>query len=793
MISERAPLGKEGQRKHRPDRCKNGVGCSLWKDNQSVRIDGEGKAKRPYVMFLGEAPGAQEDQQGKPFVGPSGKLIRRLIQEMGLEDDCFITNAVRCRPPENRNPSAQEMRVCGAYLTEEIKRVKPQHIVALGAYAIRALTGEDRVAVSAKRGIRSWEFMGIPVIATYHPAAILRNKKLLPALCEDLNRLASREYVRPEKVQWKFHKTVTPKLLYSSMAFDVETSRLSPYKPGGRILCVSWCGKDHVARVSTDIAGFVSALDQRKPRLVGHNVKFDLTWLREKHGYVHAGPVDDSMVAAHVADENQSLNLKWLASHYTGYGDYAQDVMKFRNNEKLEELPEEQLYEYCCYDSAACWMLLDYMLQQVKDQGLTTLYEQQMRILAGLVTIQSRGFQLDLSKRGAMEIEMTTALRRVEKRIHKKVGSDVLISSNKQLALALYEGLGYVCKKRTRTGGLSVDKEALELIEDDVPAGLSKRQSLGLITDIIEHRAMSKLLGTYLKGVEKSLDSNDRVHPSFNVTGTVTGRLSSSDPNQQNIPREKTAPIKLIYVAPSKRALVHGDYSQIELRIMAWESRDAAMLDCYTSGRDLHTETARAILRRSDITEEERSHAKTANFMTLYGGGAARLARITKRTEAWAERFLRDWQATFPGILDWKRDIRTQLLDQGWVANAFGRRRRLPIFFAGGTRMYDKMLRQACNHPIQGTAGEICNMAMVLVDDKLRELVPGAWVYGAVHDSVLVECRWTDRKRVGNIMRRVMEDTNSVIQAFGHDIHIDVPTPVDVTVGRCWAEMEELT
>jgi len=763
----------------------------LWKTCKSVRIDGEGKAKKPYAMFIGEAPGGHEDAQGKPFVGDSGKLLRQLIEEMGLQDDCYITNAVRCRPPENRNPTAKEMRICNRYLVAEITRIKPKHLIVLGTFAIRALTGEERVSVSAKRGIRSWEYMGVPVIATYHPAAVLYNKKYLAPLCDDLNRLVEREYVKPELVKWTYHKKVTPKLLYSSMAFDLETSQLSPYKPGGRILCVSWCGKDHVSRVSRDVDGFITSLGARRPALVGHNVKFDLSWLREKHGYVHAGTVDDTMVAAHIENENQPLALKWLASHYTGYGDYARDVISYRNNEKLGELPEEQLFEYCAYDSAVCWILLPYLLQKVKDQGLMTLYAQQMRIVSALVNIQSRGFQLDLSRIGAMELELTAQQRKLERAIHRCVPKDVVVSSNKQLAAALYENLGYVCKKRTKAGGLSVDKEALEFIEDDVAVGLTERRSRNLISNIIEHRKLSKLLGTYIKGVQKNLDVNERVHPSYNPTGTKTGRLSSSDPNQQNIPREKTAPIKQIYVAPRGRALVHADYSQIELRVMAWASRDTAMLDVYSRGRDLHTETARTILKR-DPTDEERSHAKTVNFMVLYGGGARRLARLTGNTETWAQRYMRDWQATYPGILDWKRQIKEDLLSQGWVANAFGRRRRLALNFAAGPQSYDKMLRQACNHPIQGTAGEICNMAMVLVDEKLRELLPDDWVYGAVHDSVLVECKWKDRKRVGNVMRQVMEDVNSVVQAFGHKIGIDVPTPVDVTIGRCWAEMEEI-
>lgn len=215
------------------------------------------------------------------------------------------------------------------------------------------------------------------------------------------------------------------------------------------------------------------------------------------------------------------------------------------------------------------------------------------------------------------------------------------------------------------------------------------------------------------------------------------------------------------------------------------------MLDVYSRGRDLHTETAQAILKR-EPTDEERSHAKTVNFMVLYGGGARRLARLTGNTETWAQRYMRDWQATYPGVLDWKRQIKRDLLSQGWVSNAFGRRRRLATSTTHGAHVYDQLLRQACNHPIQGTAGEICNMAMVLVDEKLGGLLSDAWVYGAAHDALYAECRWKDRKRVGNVMQKIMEDANSVVQAFGHKIDVDVPTPVEVTIGRCWAEMEEV-
>lgn len=779
-------------RGHRPERCRDGVGCSLWKNCTHVRIDGDGKARKPYVMFLGEAPGYHEDQQNKPFVGPAGKVIRHLIKEMGLEDDCYITNAVRCRPEGNRNPTAQEMRVCNKYLVAEIERVKPQHIVALGAFAIRALTGEDTVKVGAKRGIKSWEFLGIPVIATYHPAAVLRNKRLLKPLCEDLNRVVSKEYTRPEHVKWSYHRKVSPRLLWSSMAFDLETSQLSPYVPGGEILCVSWSGKDHVARVTRDVAGFVSALRERRPRLVGHNVKFDLSWLRAKLGYVHAGELDDTIVAAHLLNENRRNDLDSLAEHYTGYGSYGREIKKFKKG-RMAEAPMDKLHEYCAYDSAACWILRSYFLKEIKDEGLETLYKQQIRVLRCLLEVESRGFQIDPDRIETMQIQLADQVASIGKRIERRVGKDFNPGSNPELADLLFNQLGYVPKKRTPKRAPSVDKEALELIEDDIPVGLSRRKARGLITDILGFRSASKMLSTYVVGVGSSLDESSRVHPSYNLIGTPTGRLSCSNPNQQNIPREKTAPIKQIYVAPRGRCLIDADFSQIELRIMAWESRDAAMMDCYIQGRDLHTETARAILQR-EPSDEERSHAKTVNFMTLYGGGAKRLSRLTGNNEQWSERYLRDWSATFPGILDWKRELKKELLDTGYVTNAFGRRRRLPLVAAHSSAVYDRMLRQACNHPIQGTAGEICNMAMVLVDQKLEQCgLTTAWVYGAVHDSILVECAWKDRRRVAAIMLKVMSNVNEILFDFGHDVEIDVPIEVDVSVGRCWAELEEVS
>ena len=777
----------------RPKLCSSGIGCSLWKTCKNVCIQGEGKATHPYVMFIGEAPGAAEDHRRKVFVGPSGKLIRSLIEEMQLTDDCYFTNAVRCRPPDNRNPTAKEMRICNKYLIAEIERVKPQHLVLLGTFAIRAITGEDRVSVSEKRGVRSWEFMGIPVIATYHPAAVLRSrKKYFGPICDDLNRLVSKEYTKPEKVKWTFHKKVTPKLLWKEMAFDLETSQLSPYLSGARILCVSWSGRDHISRVTTDITGFVTALTVMQPRLVGHNVKFDLSWLQELHGYVHAGEIEDTMILSHLSDENRrSKALKYLASKYTGYGNYAVDVMAKRSAGKLDELSEERLYKYCAYDSAATWILYKYLYAECEDQNLIKLYDSQLVILRTIIDMQSRGFQVGKAKIASMSIDLEAQMIILEKSIQKRTG-EINISSNKQLADVLFNQLGYPALQKTKSGASSVGIDALTAIEDQVPAGLSSRKARGLITEILEHRQLRKLRGTYLDGVLKNMDSAERVHPSYNITGTMTGRLSCSDPNQQNIPRESTAPIKKIYVAPFGRALVMADYSQIELRVCAWITRDSTMLDCFKMGLDLHTETARAILGQ-DPTSEERTHAKIVNFGVLYGMGSKALARQTNQSEVWAQRYLRDWQATYPGVLSWKQKIKSELLEMGYVTSAFGRRRRLPMHVAGGPFQYEAMLRQACNFPIQGTAGEICNMAMVVVDNALKERFKNAWVYGAVHDQIMVECRWGDRKRVARIMQRVMSDTNAVVEYFGFKQNIDVPTPVDVEIGQCWANMEEFT
>jgi DNA polymerase-1 len=577
------------------------------------------------------------------------------------------------------------------------------------------------------------------------------------------------------------------------MAFDLETSQLSPWKSGGSILAVSWSGKDNVARVSRDIAGFFEACAKRSPILIGHNVKFDLAWAKMAVSYSHAGPIHDTMVLAHLTDENRpSKGLKYLASHYTGYGDYGAGVMAYRNRGQMEKLDEKTLFEYCAHDSAATWLIYQYLAKELEDQGLELLYRAQMRVLMTLLGMEQRGFQVSLERAKVLEVEMGSKADRMARSIVKRMGIDVNLDSNKQLAKALFEDLGYKPHTLTKARQPSVGEESLELLRDQVPAGLSRQKSMNLINDILERRKLKKVVSTYLTTAPDNVDDQERIHPTYNLTGTPTGRLSCSDPNMQNIPREANAPVKQIFVAPKGRVLVVADYSQIELRIVAWKTRDETMLRFFDEGLDLHTETARSILGH-EPTSEERSHAKTVNFGVLYGMGVYALAKQTGKPVAWAKDYLKNWALTYPAVPNWKGEIKRELQERGYVTNAFGRRRRLPVHIAGGPKEYEKMLRQACNHPIQGTAGELCLFAMVLVEEVLSRKLESAWIIGQVHDNIIVECRWGDRKRGANIMRKVMTNATAVVAEFGFDdIDFDVPTPVKVKAGRCWAEMEEV-
>ena len=786
--------------------------CPLFAEARTVCLWGHGgtpdkKHKGPWKYYLiGEAPGSEEDHDGIPFVGKTGRLLRNMLDQLGIQGQCYIDNAVRCRPPGNKTPTQKQIDACRPYLLESIQKVKPEIIVCLGATALRALLGNPKVTLGEWRRQRSYHHGEIPVIVTYHPAACFRVPEYLPLLAEDLERLVSPEFQNPEEVDWKAVESC-PRMGPGQIAVDVETEGLNSFDPQKRILSLAVSWERDRAYVTRDVAGFVHAINARKKvtTLVGHNLKFDLHWLVRAGLDLERVEPWDTLVAAHLLDENRpSKSLKALALEMTGYGPYADEVMELRNSQRMADLSEAQLFRYNAYDAAATWRLYDQFRPELKREGLSLLFTALMEAELTLVRMEQAGIRVDAERLEIMRRDLqkqgtkyaASARHRIERLPFTWEASDLPINlgSNKRLTWLLYEVLCFRPVRRTKTGPGVAKKDLESLVPQakDLAKELQIREStlVGLIQDVLGWRKTSKLVKTYVAGKEIIPDQAGRIHPTFNLAVTVTGRLSCQRPNLQNIPRAASAPIKRVYVANRGQLLLSADYQQIELRLGAYITRDANMLQLLRAGVDLHTETARVILGR-EPTPEERTRAKAVNFGVFYGMGSHRLAAEQKMDLGSAQRFLRGWYRMYPGVRLWQKQQEEELLSRGFVTSIFGRKRRLPAVASTDVGEYRHMLRQACNFPIQGMAGELTLFAGSLVDEHLREFDLGRVILN-VHDQIVAEVNQKDLDRAAQAMRDFMEDTTGVCEQFGFRIEVDVPTPVDVKAGPSWAELEPI-
>jgi DNA polymerase-1 len=763
-------------------------------------------------MFVGEAPGEIEDRTGIPFAGtaPSGGRLRKLIKMLDLQEDCYITNAVKCRPPGekggNRSPTREELASCLPFLEEEIREVQPRYLVLLGATAIRAVTGDHKGTVASYRGRRTWRVAGIPAIATYHPAATLagRDPGKLDYLIQDFNRLS-------DSSEWDQEKSGDLQLLSGcprkapsgpAVAFDLETTGLDWWNPGGRVLCGSWStGKKTGILTTEEVPTFLGLLEPGRQVLVGHNLKFDLAWARMQFGFRWSGAVFDTMVAAHMLDENDNvLDLGGLSLRHTPFGIYWAETEPLIRKGKVLDIPLDVLTRYCGFDSAATYMLYEkYRRDLRKDKDLFRCFGMKMHQLKALLELEIDGLLVDDARVEVLSTDLKKQIRSKFLALRRFTGPNVNVGSQKQLVKFLFEDLGFRPEKLTQKGADSTDKEVLErLLEQSWHPfqatgklqSLTPRQARGFVQNLIAWRKTEKLHNTYIvgkKGVTSARDPKGRIHPTYKLASTVTGRLSAEHPNIQNIPREASGPIRAVFVAPPGKVLLNADYSQLELRITAYLTRDPTMLQVFRDDRDLHSETARLILGH-DPTKDERHIAKTCNFCVLYGGGPKKLAAESGLSPHDASAFIKKWYQTFPQVAVWQKEQEQKILSTGQVRSLWGRIRRLPGAVVADRRQYEEMMRQACNSPIQSTAADLTVMGLV----ELQCDLPRCRFIATVHDSILCEVPQDQVTSHAVKIKYILEDPGHIARAFGYNVKFDVPLKVDLSVGPSWGEMEEL-
>ena len=406
-----------------------------------------------------------------------------------------------------------------------------------------------------------------------------------------------------------------------------------------------------------------------------------------------------------------------------------------------------------------------------RTEQLNLLREIEIPLAKVLGEMESYGFLVDKAGLDDLSIELGQKTESLEKEIHSLVGYEFNLNSPKQLGVALFEKLGLPAKKKTKSG-YSTSAEVLEELRDAHPA----------VELLLEYRKLAKLKSTYADGLAVCIAKDGRIHSTFNQTEARTGRISSLEPNLQNIPvrTEEGKRLREYFIAPEGRVLCDADYSQIELRVLASIAQDKNMIDAFTSGVDIHTATASQVfsIPIDMVSGLLRSRAKAVNFGIVYGIGAFSLAKDIGVSRAEAASYIENYLATYKGVADYMENTIKAAKADGFVKTIFGRRRYLPELSNSNRMIASFGERVARNAPIQGTAADIIKLAMINVSRRLAKEIPSARLILQVHDELIVECDEKDANAVCSILSEEMENSAK----------LQVKLTADSNYGKNWLE-----
>ena len=407
-----------------------------------------------------------------------------------------------------------------------------------------------------------------------------------------------------------------------------------------------------------------------------------------------------------------------------------------------------------------------------KDKMTSILDDIELPILILLSEMEKTGFKIDCDGIKEYGEALDTLAHELTERIYMQAGKEFNINSPKQLGEVLFEDIGLPHKKKKTKTGYSTDAETLEELRSYSP----------IIDDILEYRQVTKLRNTYASVLPTVADENGRIHTEFKQTLTATGRLSSADPNLQNIPiRTKMGrQLRKYFISKEGYSLIDADYSQIELRLLAHISGDYTMREAFIHGEDIHTKTAAAVfgVQESEVTEDMRKRAKAVNFGIVYGIGGFSLAKDIGTSVAEATQYIKNYKMNYPDIDRYLDEVVKQAEADGYTTTEFGRRRYIPEITAqnGNLRAFGR--RVAMNAPIQGTAADVMKLAMLAVDQAIKKEGLDAKIVMQVHDELVIEVKDSEIQACMKLVRREMEGA----------ANFSVPLTVDVTVGKNWLD-----
>ena len=510
---------------------------------------------------------------------------------------------------------------------------------------------------------------------------------------------------------------------------------------------------------------------------VGQNIKYDMEVLRN-YGIELKGELFDTMIAHYLIQPELRHNMDYLAEVYLGYQTIHIDELigpKGKGQRSMRDLTPEQVYEYACEDADITLQLKNVLEPKLEEVGAKELFWQiEMPLVPVLAEMEMNGVRIDTQSLSETSAQLTQRALDIEKHIFELAGEPFNIASPKQVGDILFGKLRIVEKpKKTKTGQFVTSEDVLQLL----------RNKHEIVDEILKFRGLKKLLGTYVDALPKLINPRTgHIHTSFNQTVAATGRLSSSDPNLQNIPvrGEDGKEIRRAFIPDDGCLFLSADYSQIELRVMAHLSGDEHMIAAFREGRDIHAATAAKVYKESieNVSRDQRTKAKRANFGIIYGISVFGLSERLNISRDEAKQLIDGYFATFPRVHEYMEEAKQQARQQGYAETLFHRRRYLPDINSGNATVRGLAERNAINAPIQGTAADIIKVAMIRIFERFRREGIRSKMILQVHDELNFSVLPEEKELVERI----------VVEEMQNACPLHVPLIADAGWGSNWLE-----
>ena len=585
--------------------------------------------------------------------------------------------------------------------------------------------------------------------------------------------------------EWKAREICDFLLTHKILSLDTETTSTNAIE--AELVGMSFAVEPHKAfyvAIPADREKAQRLVDIFKPLYespgilkVGQNIKYDLEVLAS-YGITLAGDMWDTMIAHYLIQPELRHNMDYMAEVYLNYKTvHIEELIgpKGKNQRSMRSLPPAEVYEYACEDADITLQLKNALEPRLKEAGVEKLFHEiEMPLVRVLAAMEMNGVRIDTGSLAETSQELTRRMQELEKEIHALAGEEFNIASPKQVGDILFGKMQITEKpKKTKTGQYVTSEEVLQ----------SLRQKSPIVDKILQHRGLKKLLGTYVDALPKLINrKTGHIHTSFNQTITSTGRLSSSDPNLQNIPvrGEDGKEIRKAFIPDDGCLFFSADYSQIELRVMAHLSGDENMARVFREGHDLHAATAATIYRKDirDVTRDERTKSKRANFGIIYGITVFGLAERLDIERSEAKQLIDGFFETFPKVHDYMEHSKQVARAQGYAETVFHRRRYLPDINSRNAVVRNYAERNAINAPIQGAAADIIKVAMIRIHRRFGEPGLKSKMILQVHDELNFSVFPEEKDTVEKI----------VIGEMQNAYQLSVPLIADCGWGANWLE-----